>query len=77
MKLKISKGVEQKLSLIAVLYLIIGLFFAIYFAFYYHWEWFGYFSPNFFSVVFTWPFQLPGFINDITYYGPIGKPTGF
>lgn len=78
MKAKLfSKKTEQILSGIAVIYLIIGLFFALYFAFYYHWEFFAYFSPNFFSVVFTWPFQLPGFASDISYYGPVGKPLGF
>ena len=68
---------EKILSNIVMIYFATGLFFAIVFAFYYKWEWFGYFSPGFFAVLLTWPFQAIGFIQDILYYGLSGKPTAF
>jgi hypothetical protein len=70
-----SKKLEDKLSLFAILYFMTGIIFALYYAYYYHWEFYAYFSPGFFMVVFTWPFQiLHGFMADILYYGPGGKP---
>jgi len=66
---------EKTLTNFVIGYFIVGLVFAILFAIYYKWEWFGYFSPGFFMVLITWPFQAWGFINDLLYYGLAGKPT--
>lgn len=66
---------EKKLSTVAVLYFVIGLIFAFIFAIYYRWSAFSYFSPGFFSVVLTWPYQAIGFTKDILYYGLAGKPV--
>ena len=65
---------EKLLTNIAIAYFIIGLIFAILFALYYKWEATSFFSFNFYSVVFTWPIQLIGFISDLSYYGLSGKP---
>lgn len=65
---------EKKLSIIAIVYFVIGLLFAVYYAIYYHWSALGYLSPGFYMVVFTWPYQAIGFVKDILYYGPLGKP---
>jgi hypothetical protein len=65
---------EKKLSILAIIYFLIGIVFAFYYAFYYHWSGLAYFSPGFYAVVFTWPYQALGFIKDITYYGALGKP---
>ncbi|EKD85315.1 MAG: hypothetical protein ACD_38C00046G0002 [uncultured bacterium] len=67
--------VEKLLTNLVMLYFSIGLIFAIVFALYYRWEWFGYFSPGFFAVLLTWPFQTIGFAGDLLYYGLAGKPT--
>jgi hypothetical protein len=66
---------EKLLTNLVIVYFGIGLIFAILFAIYYKWEWFGYFSPGFFAVLISWPFQAWGFINDLLYYGLAGKPT--
>jgi hypothetical protein len=65
---------ESKLSLFAIYYSMAGLLVAILFAMYYRWPWYGYFSPGFFAVFATWPYQLIGFIRDFLYYGLAGKP---
>lgn len=57
-----------------IAYLMVGLVFAVIYAKYYHWPAFGFFSPGFFAVILTWPFQLLGLIKDFMYYGPVGKP---
>jgi hypothetical protein len=64
---------EKKITAIAIVYFCIGLVFAIAFAIFYHWPTLSYFSPNFYSVVLTWPFQIPGFLSDFQYYGFAGK----
>lgn len=64
----------KKISTIAVIYLLIGLAFAFIYAWYYHWEPFSYFSLGFYTVIFTWPIQAPGFYWDIRSYGLAGKP---
>lgn len=69
-----SKLFEKIISFLASFYVIFGLIFALYYAVYYHWSMpFSLFSPPFFSVLITWPFQIPGFLNDILLYGPGGK----
>ncbi len=68
------RRVEKIVSNIGVCYFVFGLVFAVYFAYYYHWEAFGYFSPNFFLVAFSWPYQAIGFIRDILQFGFGGKP---
>ena len=66
---------RSRFSLFVVIYLIIGLFFAIFFAKFYHWPPFGFFSPGFYFVILTWPFQLfHGFLGDFFYYGIQGPP---
>lgn len=65
---------EKKLSIIAALYFVIGLVFAICFALFYHWGAFAFFSPGFYVVILTWPYQALGFIPDLFYYGLVGKP---
>lgn len=65
---------EKKISIISALYFMFGLIFAFIFAFYYRWPTVGYFSPGFYMVIFTWPYQAIGFIKDLLYYGLAGKP---
>lgn len=65
---------EKKVSLMAALYFMFGLIFALAFAFYYRWPAVGYFSPGFYVVIFSWPYQAIGFIRDILYFGLAGKP---
>ncbi len=67
---------DKKLSYIAAGYLMTGLLFALVFAWYYRWPVFGYFSPGFYAVIITWPYQAVGFTSDVLYYGWGGKPTG-
>lgn len=69
-----TKNAESILSLAAILYFMFGVLFALCFAWYYKWPTVGYFSPGFYVVIFTWPFQTTGFIRDILYYGLSGKP---
>lgn len=66
--------IERKLSTFFILYFMLGLVFAFLFALYYRWPVIGYFSPGFFAVIFTWPFQAIGFVKDLLYYGLAGKP---
>lgn len=65
---------EKKVSVCFVLYFILGLIFAFLFALYYRWPALGYFSPGFYMVIFSWPYQAIGFIKDLLYYGLAGKP---
>lgn len=70
-----SKRFENVLTLTASIYIVVGLVFATYYAFYYHWTMpFSLLSPGFFAVVLTWPIQAVGFVKDILYFGPAGKP---
>jgi hypothetical protein len=64
-----SKGLESRLSLIAIVYFMAGVIFAGFFAWYYHWPFVGYFSPGFYMVIFSWPYQAIGLIKDISFYG--------
>jgi hypothetical protein len=63
----------KKLSTVAILYFIVGIVFASAYATFYHWSFFSFFSPGFYVVVFTWPFQIPGFFSDFQIYGFAGK----
>lgn len=65
---------SKLISNIAIGYVMLGFIFAILFAIYYHWSPLSFLSPNFYSVVLTWPFQGVGFINDLLNYGLAGKP---
>jgi hypothetical protein len=69
-----ERSIEKSLSTLGIIYFIIGLVFAFCFAIYYKWETVGYFSPGFYMVIFTWPYQAIGFIKDLLYYGLAGKP---
>lgn len=63
----------KNLSSIAIIYFLFGLAFAIFYAYFYHWGGLAYFSPGFYVVLLTWPYQLPGLIIDFTQYGWAGK----
>lgn len=65
---------ERLISTIAIVYSIIGFIFAILFAFYYRWSALSFLSPNFYSVMLTWPYQAIGFVKDLLNYGLSGKP---
>jgi hypothetical protein len=65
---------KKLITNLAILYFLIGFVFAIGFAIYYRWEAFGFLSPGFYAVVFTWPFQIPGFLTDFARYGFSQKP---
>lgn len=65
---------ERILSTIAIVYFMLGFVFAALFALYYRWSPLSFLSPGFYSVIFTWPFQGIGFINDLLTYGLAGKP---
>ena len=65
---------EKIAANIAIGYFIFGIVFAAGFAIYYKWTLLSFFSPNFFMVVFSWPFQAIGFIGDFLTYGLAGKP---
>ncbi len=64
---------EKKVSIFVIVYFILGLLFAFGFALYYHWTPLSYFSPGFYVVILTWPYQAIGFVKDILYYGLAGK----
>lgn len=68
------KSKEAIISSIAIGYFMIGLIFALFFAYYYHWPALGYFSPGFYSVIVSWPYQALGLVTDILRYGLAGKP---
>ena len=61
------------LSTVAIAYFMIGFLVAIAFAIYYHWPFISFLSPEFYSVILTWPFQAIGFSGDLLYYGLTGK----
>ncbi len=65
---------EKLISLIAALYFVIGLIFAVCFALFYHWPALGFLSPGFYMVILTWPIQAIGFISDFLRFGFSGKP---
>lgn len=65
---------DKLISTIAIVYFMLGFVFAIAFAIYYRWSTLSFFSPGFYSVIFTWPFQILGFISDLLSYGLPGKP---
>ncbi|MBI4036007.1 hypothetical protein HY383_03580 [Candidatus Daviesbacteria bacterium] len=67
-------GKEKLLSTIAIIYFMLGFVFAVSFALYYRWSAYSFLSPGFYSVIFTWPFQLIGFASDFLNYGLAGKP---
>lgn len=64
---------EKKLTTFAIIYLTIGLIFAVVFALFYHWPVLSFLSPGFYVVVFTWPYQAIGLIADFAVYGLAGK----
>ena len=64
---------EKILSSIAIAYFMIGFVVALAFAIYYRWSPLSFLSPGFYSVIFTWPFQIIGFTNDFLTYGLAGK----
>ncbi|MBI2040248.1 hypothetical protein HYT18_04180 [Candidatus Microgenomates bacterium] len=65
---------ERLLSTITIIYFMTGFIFAILFAIYYRWPPLSFLSPNFYSVLLTWPYQAIGFIRDLLAYGLAGKP---
>lgn len=72
---KLSRLTEKKLPILAAIYFTVGVIFAFFFAYFYHWTAFAYFSPGFYVVILTWPFQLIGFLPDFFLYGFSGKPV--
>ena len=66
---------EKKITAIITVYLLIGLVFASLFAFYYRWGLLSLFSPGFYAVLLSWPFQFLGFLSDFMTYGLAGKPV--
>ncbi|MBI3486370.1 hypothetical protein HY025_05540 [Candidatus Daviesbacteria bacterium] len=66
--------IEKKIPIFASIYFVIGIIFAFAFAFFYHWSPFAYFSPGFYVVILTWPYQAIGFAPDFLQYGLAGKP---
>lgn len=64
---------EKIFSTIAIVYFMLGFIFSIAFAFYYRWSPLSFFSPGFYSVILSWPFQLLGFTRDLFTYGLAGK----
>lgn len=64
---------EKRIAAIAIIYFLIGLVFAILYALFYHWPPLSFFSPGFYAVILTWPFQTFGFFTDFQYYGLAGK----
>lgn len=62
------------LSSIGISYVMVGFVFAIIFAIYYRWPVYSFLSPGFYAVIFTWPFQMIGFLGDFLNYGLAGKP---
>lgn len=68
------KKLEKIIANLAILYFVFGVVFAAVFAIYYKWSALSFFSPGFFAVVFSWPFQILGFLGDYLTYGLAGKP---
>jgi hypothetical protein len=66
---------EKIISNLAIFYIIFGFIFALIYAVNYHWSFFTFMSPAFLNVMLLWPFQTPGFINDVLFYGFGGKPV--
>lgn len=68
------KKLEKIIANLAIIYFVFGIVFATAFAVYYKWSALSFFSPGFFAVTFSWPFQILGFIGDYLTYGLAGKP---
>ncbi len=66
---------ERKIQIGVAAYMMAGLAFAFLFAIYYRWGALSFFSPGFYAVIFTWPYQAIGFVNDLMFYGLAGKPV--
>jgi hypothetical protein len=66
---------EKRIGQFFVIYFLVGVVFAICFALFYHWEWSGFFSPGFYVVIISWPYQAIGFSKDFLLYGLAGKPV--
>lgn len=64
---------ERNLTNFFIVYFITGILFAFIYAWFYHWGFLSLFSPGFYVVVLTWPFQIPHFIIDFQQYGFAGK----
>ncbi len=64
---------EKRLTTFAIIYFTIGMFFAVMFALFYHWPALSFLSPGFYIVVFTWPYQAFGLVQDFAIYGFAGK----
>jgi len=64
---------EKKIVTALTIYFVLGLIFALGYAYFYHWTPLSVFSPPFYGVLLSWPFQLPGLIWDYQYYGLAGK----
>jgi len=67
--------IEKAVSIFFIIYFALGLIFAFAFALYYHWPPLSYFSPGFYMVIISWPYQAIGFAKDILYFGLAGKPV--
>lgn len=65
---------EKKIQIILAVYLVAGLIFAFIFALFYRWGPLSFFSPGFYAVIFTWPYQAIGFVKDFLTFGLAGKP---
>lgn len=65
---------SKKVSVILILYFLLGVVFAFAFALFYRWTPFSYFSPGFYAVILTWPLQANGLLQDFLTYGLAGKP---
>jgi hypothetical protein len=65
---------EKVITNFMIIYFVVGLLFATSFMIYYKWNAFAFLSFKFFSVLFTWPIQMIGFIADLQTYGLSGKP---
>jgi hypothetical protein len=64
---------ERTLSVLAIIYFMIGVVFATCYALFYHWSFFSFLSPGFYAVLLSWPIQLPGLLTDFQLYGWAGK----
>jgi len=66
---------QPLISKLAIAYFMIGFFFALSFALYYRWPPLSFLSPGYYMVIISWPFQAPGFVQDLFNYGLSGKPV--
>lgn len=65
---------DRIISIVAITYFTIGFIFAILFALYYRWSPLSFLSPGFYTVIFSWPYQMIGFTRDLLTFGLAGKP---